>query len=124
MGNIIRNGDKTIYICNQAGCHGHFLQYLLDRFSNHTPTITTLPFNNLGNSHKRWKQSGKFVYIGELKVRTFLRNTNSKKNIIQITIDESILYFERASALRTRDANTNLYNVESIRKTKKVYRNP
>ena len=116
MGNIIRNSDKTIYICNQAGCHGHFLQYLLDKFSTHTPPITTLPFNDLGNSHQPWKQSGKFVYINTPKVRTFLRNTNSKKNIIQITIDESILYFERASALRARDANTNLYNVESIRK--------
>tara|TARA_B100000085_G_scaffold110756_1_gene101052 strand:- start:783 stop:1505 length:723 start_codon:yes stop_codon:yes gene_type:complete len=115
MGNIIRNGDKTIYICNQAGCHGHFLRYLLDRFSNHTPTITTLPFNNLGNSHKRWNKSNKFKFIGVGKVKTFLRTTTGKKNIIQITIDESILYFERALMLRAQDSNTNLYDIESIR---------
>tara|TARA_B100001287_G_scaffold273504_1_gene277080 strand:- start:1861 stop:2583 length:723 start_codon:yes stop_codon:yes gene_type:complete len=115
MGNIIRNGDKTIYICNQAGCHGHFLRYLLDRFSNHTPPITRLPFNNLGNSHGRWRKSDKFKFIDVPRIKYFLRNTTGKKNIIQITIDESILYFERAFMSRARDSNTNLYDVESIR---------
>lgn len=115
MGNINAHSDRIIYICNQAGCHGHFLQYLLDRFSNHTPTITTLPFNNLGNSHKRWHKSNKFKFIDVVEVKTFLRTTTGKKNIIQITIDESILYFERAFMSRARDSNTNLYDIESIR---------
>ena len=42
-----------IYIFNSAGCHGHYLTYLIDRLSKKTPPIKELPFNHLGNSHNK-----------------------------------------------------------------------
>jgi len=40
-----------VYIDFQGGTHGHFLRYVLDRYSALTPPITLSPFTSLGTSH-------------------------------------------------------------------------
>ena len=100
-----------IIIVNIAGGHGNFLRYVLDRFSNHTPAITQLPFNELGNSHKDIKYSDYFVFKDSTHNEKFdLQN----ENIIFIDIEGEALYIERACISRAGDTNTNLYSEEEI----------
>ena len=40
------------HILNISGGHGHFLQWVLDKFCTATPPVTTVPFNSLGASHE------------------------------------------------------------------------
>ena len=100
-----------IIVLNIGGGHGNFLRYSLDKFSTHTPTITTSPFNELGNSHKKIKYSDYFVFEkGDTELNF------KDENIIFIDIDGEPLYFERACIYRSGDAQTNLFSEEAIAK--------
>lgn len=111
--------DK-IYILNASGAHGHFLTFALDKFCKDTPDIKNYPFNDLGNSHNNYKQSGKFCFIDDTKVYEFVKSSRNK-NLILITIDNELLYFERIWLSRAGDSNTDLYSEESISHTLKKY---
>lgn len=101
--------EPHVYIFNSAGCHGHYLTYLIDRLSNRTPEINELPFNDLGNSHIKINYSGfaKFVDVYEHKNYSTLED----KNIIKIIYSDDILYYERAAMNRAGDANRNLNEI-------------
>ena len=100
--------DPYIYVFNTAGCHGHYLTYLIDRLSNNTPAITELPFNSIGTSHKKLDYSGyvKFVDTLQHKDNSHLKNTH----VIKITGDD-VLYYERAAMNRAADAQRDLHNL-------------
>ena len=101
--------NTHIYIFNSAGCHGHYLTYLIDRLSNRTPKIEQLPFNELGNSHKsiNYSDFSKFVDAGEHEENKSLKN----KNIIKILYSNNILYYERVAMARAADANRDINNI-------------
>jgi len=100
--------DPYIYVFNTSGCHGHYLTYLIDRLSNNTATITELPFNNLGTSHKKLNYSGyvKFVDTLQHKDNAHLKNTH----VIKITGDD-VLYYERVAMNRAEDAQRDLHTL-------------
>jgi len=100
--------DPYIYVFNTSGCHGHYLTYLIDRLSNNTPTITELPFNNLGTSHKKLNYSGyvKFIDTLQHKDNAHLKNTH----VIKITGDD-VLYYERVAMNRAEDAQRDLHTL-------------
>lgn len=101
--------ETDIYVFNSAGCHGHYLTYLLDKLSKKTPIIKELPFNELGNSHLKINYSGfsKFVDTGEHITYKHLKN----KKIIKITYNQDILYFERVAMNRAGDAGRDINNL-------------
>lgn len=96
-----------IYIFNSAGCHGHYLMYLIDRFSNKTPTINQLPFNHLGNSHNDIGYSGFVQHVAPREQRKQLTNSN----IVKIIFTNDILYQERAAMNRAGDADRDLNTI-------------
>lgn len=104
-----------IYILNVSGGHGHFLQWLLDKFCVSTPDITTKPFNHLGASHLHYEKSGKFIFIDGTQTKDFLKS-NTNKNAIMITIDDEILYWERSYMYRAGNKGTDLFDERSIEK--------
>ena len=110
--------SKT-YILNISGGHGHFLQWVLDKFCTETPPIDIVPYNMVGASHRKYTQSGKFVFIDDFiepTDKTFL-DSNTNKNVILIKIDDEILYWERCCMYRYVDVNENspdLFNEASI----------
>jgi len=108
-----------IYILNTSA-HGHFLTFVLDKFCKHTPDIQETPFNDLGNSHNFYTQSGKFYFIGDPHVHEFVKSSKNE-NLILITIDNELLYFERIWLSRAGDTDTDLYSEESIIHTLKKY---
>ena len=99
--------DPELYIFNSAGCHGHFLMYLIDRFSNKTPTIDQLPFNSLGNSHNDIQYSGLVQFVNPNEQKKEYTN----KNIIKIIFTDDVLYYERVAMSRAGDANRDLHNL-------------
>jgi len=101
--------ETDIYVFNSAGCHGHYLTYLLDKLSKKTPIIKELPFNELGNSHLKINYSGfsKFVDTGKHITYKHLKN----KKIIKITYNQDILYFERVAMNRAGDAGRDINNL-------------
>lgn len=105
--------SKKIYILNIAGGHGHFLTFVLDKLCKDTPDIKVYPFNELGNTHRPYKQSGMFNFVDSMDVQNFVRNSKNK-NFILITIDSELLYFERSWLSRAGDNNTDLYSEEAI----------
>lgn len=104
-----RSLNTHIYIFNSAGCHGHYLTYLIDRLSRRTPDIQQLPFNKLGNSHNVINYSGfaELVNTHEHEKNKSLKNTN----IIKILYSNNILYYERVAMARAGDANRDIHNV-------------
>ena len=100
---------KKVYIFNSSGCHGHYLRYIIDRFSKHTPTINELPFNELGNSHLKLNYSDSCQFVDHVLYEEYKNVVN--QNVIHITYDNEILYFERACANRAGDRNRNLYKL-------------
>lgn len=111
---------KPVYILNVSGGHGHFLQWLLDKFCTTTPSIEKIPFNNLGASHIDYTKSGKFIFIDDPETESFLKN-NKNKNAIMITIEDEILYWERSCFYRAGDQGTNLFDEKSIKKFLTMY---
>jgi hypothetical protein len=103
--------DTHIYVFNSAGCHGHYLTYLIDRLSNRTPKIGQLPFNNIGNSHNNINYSGlvKFIDSSEHEENKSLKDTN----IIKILYSNDILYYERVAMARACDADRDIANIHS-----------
>ena len=101
--------DTHIYVFNSAGCHGHFLTYLIDRLSDRTPKIEQLPFNAMGNSHAKIEYSGfsKFVDTTWHDEHKNLKD----KNIVKILYSDDILYHERAAMARAGDANRDIDNI-------------
>lgn len=101
--------DTHIYVFNSAGCHGHYLTYLIDRLSNRTPKIEQLPFNNIGNSHNSVNYSGlvKFIHSSEHEENKSLKDTN----IIKILYSNDILYYERVAMNRAADSNRDIHNL-------------
>lgn len=98
-----------IYILNCAGCHGHYLQFLIDKFSKKTPIIKDLPFNWLGNSHNPLKYSGFVEYVDH---HTLIDPKNFvDTNIIQMSYENQILYHERTAMARAGDAGRDLDSV-------------
>ncbi len=104
---------KEIYILNVSGGHGHFLQWILDKFCLSTPAIHKLPFSRHGASHENYKTSGKFIFIDDPDVENFL-STNHNKDVILITIDNEILYWERSCIYRAGGAGTDLFDEYSV----------
>jgi hypothetical protein len=97
--------NPKIYVFNSPGCHGHYLTYLIDRFSKQSPEIKNLPFNELGNSHAEVKYSGfaNFIHVTKKHKQNLI-----KQNIIKIIYSNDILYFERVAMNRAGDANHDL----------------
>ena len=106
---------KPVYILNLSGGHGHFLQWLLDKFCTATPSIEKIPFNDLGASHLEYTKSGKFIFIDDPETESFLKN-NKNKNAIMITIENEILYWERSCIYRAGNQGTDLFDEKSIKK--------
>jgi len=104
-----KSHNPHIYIFNSAGCHGHYLTYLIDQLSNRTPKIEHLPFNNIGNSHNNINYSGfaKFIDSSEYEENKSLKDTN----IIKILYSNDILYYERVAMARAGDADRDLDNI-------------
>jgi hypothetical protein len=100
--------NTHIYILNSSGCHGHYLTYLIDRLSTNTPSITELPFNNLGNSHARLEYSG---YACFLDGDQYQDKHLEESNIIKLIYPNDILYYERVSMARAGDADRDLHNL-------------
>jgi hypothetical protein len=100
-----------LYIFNSAGCHGHYLVYLIDRLSNSTPEIKELPFNRLGNSHNNINYSGfaKFIDATAHEENKSFKDTN----IIKILYSNDILYYERVAMARAGDADRDITNIHS-----------
>jgi hypothetical protein len=113
--------ETDIYVFNSAGCHGHYLTYLIDRFSKKTPTITELPFNNVGNSHKDIKYSG-FSFFVDVSEHNNYKDLKNQK-IIKIIYDKDILYFERVAMNRAGDSNRDINNLHRDISFLKTYNN-
>lgn len=109
------------YIFNSAGCHGHYLAYLIDRLSNSTPTINELPFNELGNSHNNIDYSGftEFIDVLAHEKNKSLKNTK----IIKILYSNNILYYERVAMARAADTNRDINNIHKDISFLKSYNN-
>jgi hypothetical protein len=107
----LKSHNPHIYIFNSAGCHGHYLTYLIDRLSKRTPDIQQLPFNKLGNSHNAINYSGftELVNTHEHEKNKSLKNTN----IIKILYSKNILYYERVAMARAGDADRDITNIHS-----------
>ena len=101
--------NPYIYILNSAGCHGHYLKYLIDKFSEKTPIINELPFNEQGNSHNPLKYSGFVKYVDHHSLIDPKDLIN--KNIIQMTYENQIVYHERTAMARAGDAGRDLDSV-------------
>jgi len=101
--------NPYIYILNSAGCHGHYLKYLIDKFSEKTPIINELPFNEQGNSHNPLKYSGFVKYVDHHSLIDPKDLIN--KNIIQMTYENQIVYHERTAMARAGDAGRDLDNI-------------
>lgn len=101
--------DSEVFVFNSPGCHGHYLVYLIDRLSKKTPQINHLPFNSLGNSHKKINYSRyvKFVDADEYDNHKNLKN----KKVIKIIVSNDILYYERVAINRSGDRNIDLENM-------------
>lgn len=127
--------DPKIYVFNSPGCHGHYLTYLIDRFSKQSPEIKKLPFNELGNSHAEVEYSGfaKFIHVTEKYKQNLIKQNLIKQNIIKIIYPNDILYFERVAMNRAGDANYDLnklhqdmsfmkdYNLEFYNNIRRLY---
>ena len=101
-----------IYIFNSPGCHGHYLQYLIDRLSKKTPPIKELPFNHIGNSHKKLAYSGFSEFFDKLDYQKDLKNLKGA-NVIKTLYSNDILYFERAAMARAGDSNRDIDNLHN-----------
>ena len=110
--------DPEIFVFNSAGCHGHYLVYLIDRLTKKTPKINCLPFNSIGNSHKKINYSGYVKFVDE----NYFNYKNLKnKKIIKIIVSNDILYFERVAINRSGDRNIDLDNMHKDISFLKVY---
>ena len=125
--------NPHIHVFNSAGCHGHYLVYLIDRLSKKTPVIKQLPFNELGNSHNNIDYSGyaKFVDETQHEENKNLTDTNIVKilysdNILHRDVGlhrDNILYYERVAMARAGDVNRDIHNLHKDISFLKTYNN-
>lgn len=101
--------DPEIFVFNSPGCHGNYLVYLIDRLSKKTPKIDHLPFNSLGNSHKKINYSRYVKFVDSSESHNY-KNLKNKK-VIKITVSDDMLYYERVAINRSGDRNINLENM-------------
>ena len=99
-----------IYIFNSAGCHGHYLTYLIDRLSKKTPPIKELPFNDLGNSHNKLAYSGFSEFYEDFYNRENVLDLTGA-NVVKILYSNDILYFERVAMNRANDSGRDINNL-------------
>lgn len=123
--------EPQVYIFNSAGCHGHFIHYLIDRLSTRSPALNELPFNHLGNSHLKLNYSGYAEFVDSHEHASY---SLSNKNIIKLVFSNDILYYERAAMNRAGDSDRNInsmnedisflkdYNLEFYNKIKSLYK--
>lgn len=101
--------ETDIYVFNSAGCHGHYLTYLIDRLSKKSPPIKELPFNQLGNSHNKIDYSGFSQYVNVSQQYNY-KNLKNKK-IIKIVYNQEILYYERVAISRAGDSGRDIHTL-------------
>jgi len=96
-----------INIAFQAGTHGNFLRYFLDRFSSLTPEIVENPFTENGTSHKTIKYSGKFKKYHPDDYRPYFQNIDQQHILITVDKDD-LLFLQRIIHKRAGDLNVDL----------------
>ena len=128
-----RKVESEVFIFNNAGCHGHYLKYLIDRLSRKTPELKELPFNQLGNSHLKINYSNFVRYVDDVDDHENYSYTLSNKNIIKLIFPNDILYYERAAMNRAEDADRDInvinndisflkkYNLQFYNKIRELY---
>lgn len=95
----------TVHIAFQGGTHGHFLKFVLDKLSGHTPPILDLPFTHTGTSHKKINYSGMFQITHP---HTWGWDDPNDPHVV-ITVDkEDILLLQRIVYLRPGDRGIDL----------------
>lgn len=110
-----------IRVCAQSGCHKHFLNYFLDRFSSLTPVITELPFTKNGTSHKTSMFSGAFIPYHPNDNPPHFNDVDKPHVIIKIEVDD-ILFLERIVSTRAADFKQDL-NSDYIKLSESYIRN-
>ena len=113
--------NKKTYICNISGGHGHFLTYVFDKCCTTTKDIDESPFDSTGRSHQSYGASGNFVFIDTPEYFKKIKELQNE-NIIVISIDDEVLYFERACINRAGQGNVNLFNENEIEKFLRKYK--
>ena len=113
--------NKKTYICNISGGHGHFLTYVFDKCCTTTKDIDKSPFDSTGRSHQSYGASGNFVFIDTPEYFKKIKELQNE-NIIVISIDDEVLYFERACINRAGQGNVNLFNENEIEKFLRKYK--
>lgn len=94
-----------VNIAFQGGSHGHFLKYILDRYSSLTPNITQLPFEQDGTSHKELQYSGKFEIYHPIPFDKPIWKDPDLPHVL-ITIDkEDVVFIERWVNIRANGFN-------------------
>lgn len=120
----------SIHIAFQGGTHGHFLRFVLDKFSGHTPPILDLPFTPNGTSHKEINYSGYFkithphlwgwgdpndphivITVEESDILMLQRLCYSRPGDRKIDIEKDIIYLP--DDLSDRDSIGKLYGVNA-----------
>ena len=111
-----------VNIAFQGGSHGHFLKYILDRYSSLTPNITQLPFEQDGTSHKELQYSGKFEIYHPIPFDKPIWKDPDLPHVL-ITIDkEDVVFIERWVNIRANGFNLDMHNLlfTEIKKLKNV----
>lgn len=109
MGNINFVLQHLISIAFQAGTHGNFLRYFIDRFSKLTPDIKDLAFTENGTSHNCIKYSNLIDRYHPLKYPPYFKNITIPHIFISIDEDD-ILFLQRIVHMRAGDFIIDLNN--------------
>jgi hypothetical protein len=110
--------NYRINIAFQPICHGHYLTYIIDRFSKLTPEIKELPFEKNGISHKEIKYSN--------FVRWYHPNNkflNQDDPHIFITVEQQDLFFLHRLAYTRPDGESTPFSNFSTNGTKVILSN-
>jgi hypothetical protein len=110
--------EPILYIAYQAGCHGNFLKFFLDKFSKLTPELNDLPFDSYGTSHKKINYSKKFINYHPFEHCESFFNENTPHCLI--TIDKKDLLFLQRMVYQ-RPANLNIKTNEDYIKFPEYY---
>ena len=97
----------TVHIAFQGGTHGHFLRYMLDRFSGLTPIITKKPFTSVGTSHNLEEED----YSNFFKIthpHLWGWGDSSQPHIIITINKEDVLQLQRIVYIRPGDGEHDL----------------
>ena len=92
----------------QGSTHGHFLRYVLDRYSSLTPAINETPFTKIGTSHNLLKED--YSDLFKLSHPHLWGWAPADQPHIVITINpEDVLLLQRIVYIRPGDKNQNLH---------------